>query len=65
MSSDTELSDTIRWFNASNAILIDANRWDYQIYGGLEPNEANQTAAKYVLENSWGVTDKDSADETL
>lgn len=65
MSSDTELSDTIRWFNASNAILIDANRWDYQIYGGLESNEANQAAAKYVLENSWGVTDKDSADETL
>lgn len=65
MSTDTKLPDTIRWFNASNAILIDANRWDYQIYGGLEPNEANQTAAKYVLDNSWGVTDKDSADETL
>lgn len=65
MSSDTKLPDTIQWFNASNAILIDANRWDYQIYGGLEPNETNQTAAKYVLNNSWGVTDKDSADETL
>ncbi|MDE5933257.1 MAG: DUF1266 domain-containing protein [Lachnospiraceae bacterium] len=65
MSSDTELPDTIRWFNASNAILIDANRWDYQIYGGLEPNEASQTTAKYLLDNSWGVTDKDSADETL
>lgn len=64
-STGTELSDTIRWFNASNSILIDANRWDYQLYGGLEANDANRTAAQYVLDNSWGVTDKASADETL
>lgn len=64
-SSDTEVSDTVRWFNASNAILIDANKWDYQVYGGLEPSETNRMAAQYILDNSWGVTDTDSANEIL
>lgn len=64
-ASVADVSDTLRWFNASNSMLIYANGWDYQLYGGLEPNETSQEIAKQILDNSWGVTDKDSADETL
>ena len=60
-----DVTDTIRWFNASNAILIAVNEWDYQLYGGLAADEASQEVAKQILEQSWGVTDKDSADEIV
>lgn len=64
-ASGVEMSDTVRWFNASNAILIAINGWDYQVYGGLEPEIMNQEIARQLLDNSWGVTDKASADEIL
>lgn len=64
-SFDTDVTDTIRWFNASNAILIAVNEWDYQLYGGLAADEMSQEVAKQILEQSWGVTDKDSADEIV
>lgn len=60
-----EVTDTVRWFNASNSVLIDANQWDYRVYGGLEADEASMEVARQVLDNSWGVTDKETADETL
>ena len=60
-----DVTDTIRWFNASNAILIAVNEWDYQLYGGLAADEIGQEVAKQILEESWGVTDKDSADEIV
>lgn len=61
----TDVTDTIRWFNASNAILVDLNGWNYQLYGGLEANAMNQEVAKQILDDSWGVTDTDTAWETL
>lgn len=64
-ASVADVSDTLRWFNASNSMLIYVNGWDYQLYGGLEPNETSQEIAKQILDNSWGVTDKASADEIL
>lgn len=64
-ASAADVSDTLRWFNASNSMLIYVNGWDYQLYGGLEPNETSQEIAKQILDNSWGVTDKASADEIL
>ncbi len=64
-ASAADLSDTIRWFNASNSMLIYVNGWNYQHYGGLEADETSMEIAKQVLDNSWGVTDKTSADETL
>ena len=64
-TSVAEVPDTLRWFNASNSMLIYVNGWDYQLYGGLEPDETSQETAMQILDNSWGVTDKDSADETL
>ncbi len=60
-----ETSETVRWFNASNALLINLNQWDYQKYGGLKPNPVNQEIVKAVLDDSWDVTDKESAQETL
>lgn len=60
-----DVTDTIRWFNASNAILIAVNEWDYQLYGGLAANDVSQEFAKQILEDSWGVTDKESADEIV
>lgn len=64
-ASVSDVSDTLRWFNASNSMLIYVNGWDYQLYGGLEPNETSQEIAKQILDNSWGVTDKASADEII
>ena len=64
-ASAADVSDTLRWFNASNSMLIYVNGWDYRLYGGLEPNETSQEVAKQILDNSWGVTDKTSADEIL
>lgn len=59
------LSDTLRWINASYAILTEANGWDYNIYAGLTPNDANREMMKVMLEEWWGVTDRQSAEDTL
>ncbi len=60
-----ELPDTVRWFNASYAILTELNGWDYNIFGGLEPTAKNQEREKQLLDEWWGVTDRATADETL
>lgn len=64
-ASMADVSDTLRWFNASNSMLIYLNGLDYRLYGGLEPNETSQGIAKQILDNGWGVTDKESANEAL
>lgn len=63
--SSVEMSDTIRWFNATYAVLTDLNGWDYNLFGGLEPTESNQKLEQQLLVEWWGVTDRASADETL
>lgn len=60
-----ELPDTIRWFNASYAVLTEINGWDYNIYAGLRPTELNRKLEQASLEQWWDVTDRKSADETL
>lgn len=60
-----ELSDTVRWFNASYAILTELNGWDYTIFAGLRPTQLNQKLEQASLEQWWGVTDRATADETL
>lgn len=60
-----ELTDTIRWFNASYAILTETNNWDYNLFGGLQKTESNQKTVLRLLDEWWGVTDWDSADSTL
>ncbi|MEH2958983.1 DUF1266 domain-containing protein [Candidatus Merdisoma sp. JLR.KK006] len=60
-----ELTDTIRWFNASYAILTATNDWDYNLFGGLQNTETNQKTVRKLLDEKWGVTDWNSADSTL
>lgn len=57
--------DTVRWFNASYAILTELNGWDYTKFGGLENTKLNNERVKTLLEEWWDVTDRESADETL
>lgn len=58
-------SDTVKWFNASYAILTKANNCDYNQFGGMAATEQNQKMVRDMLEESWDVTDRASADETL
>lgn len=60
-----EITDTVRWFNASYAILTELNGCNYNIFGGMMPNAAVARMQQQMLESSWSVTDRASADETL
>jgi hypothetical protein len=60
-----EMTDTIRWFNASYAILTDLNNWDYNLFGGLPANDESAATEQELLSEWWDVTDRASADETL
>lgn len=64
-SKKTEVSDTVKWFNASYAILTELNDWDYTMFGGMKANEINKQLEIALLDEWWGVTDRASADETL
>ena len=61
----TELTDTIRWFNASYAILTEMNGEDYNRFAGLPANEATKQMEIAYLKEWWDVADRASADETL
>lgn len=58
-------TDTIRWFNASYAILTELNGLDYNIFAGTPVTDQMQAIQIRSLEEWWGVTDRESADETL
>lgn len=60
-----ELTDTIRWFNASYAVLTELNGWDYNLFGGAPANDTTKQIQITSLEEWWNVTDRTSADETL
>lgn len=64
-NSSIEITDTVKWFNASYAVLTALNGWDYNRFGGLPVNDGSALAAQQILSGSWGVTDKASADDTL
>ena len=64
-NSTAEVTDTIRWFNASYAVLTDLNGWDYNLFGGLPANDDSMAIEKELLNSWWGVTDRQSADENL
>ena len=61
----TEITNTIRWFNATYAILTRTNQCNVNYFGGFAANETNSADVKEMLESSWGVTDRASADETM
>lgn len=58
-------TDTVQWFNATYAILTYANGQDYNLFGGAEPSSIMEMQYQSLLDNSWEVTDRASADETL
>lgn len=58
-------TDTIRWFNASYAILTELNGLDYNIFAGTPVTDQMQAMQIRSLEEWWGVTDRESADDTL
>lgn len=64
-STAASKDDVLRWFNATCAILIQNNGWDYNIYGGLEENETNQAEVQKFLTDYWAITDRSTADKTL
>ncbi|MFW5650893.1 MAG: DUF1266 domain-containing protein [Acetivibrio ethanolgignens] len=59
------LTDTIRWFNASYAILTEVNGLDYNRFAGAPANATMKQLEIASLEKWWGVTDRISADKTL
>ena len=58
-------SDTVQWFNNTYAILTTANGQDVTLVGGMKPGLTAKASAMVSLEESWDVTDKASADETI
>lgn len=64
-NSEVELTDTIRWFNATCAVLTSANGWDYNLFGGLPANDDSKATEVQLLDEWWGVTDRASADENM
>lgn len=64
-STTVEITDTVRWFNASYAVLTEMNGWDYNRFAGLAANEETKELEQQSLSEWWGVTDRASADETL
>lgn len=63
--STVELTDTVRWFNAANAVLAEVNGWDYNRFVGIPVNETTRKMGVMSLEQWWSVTDRASADENL
>lgn len=58
-------ADTIRWINASYAVLTELNGQDYTTFGGMSASKTNALLVQASLEQWWGVTDRQSAEETL
>lgn len=58
-------SDTVQWFNNTYAVLTVLNQRDYRVYSGSSPGIRDKILAKALLENTWNVTDRESADEML
>ncbi|WOO38129.1 DUF1266 domain-containing protein [Anaerocolumna sp. AGMB13020] len=60
------LSDTLRWFNAAYAIITTRNGGDINLIGGYgTKNLLEVQMIKSGLKESWEVTDKTTADDTL
>lgn len=58
-------SDTVQWFNNTYAILTTANGQDVTLMGGMKPGVTAKASAIASLKESWDVTDKATADETI
>lgn len=59
------LSDTLRWFNATYALITRLNGGDLNLVAGYEPGEAIESMVQEMLERDWEVTDKATLDESI
>lgn len=59
------LSDTLKWFNASYAVITKLNGGDLNIITGFEPGAMIESTMQAMLERDWGVTDRASMDENI
>ena len=57
-NTTVELTDTVRWFNASYAVLTELNGQDYNRFAGLPANETTKALEQQSLDEWWGVTDR-------
>lgn len=65
-TEEQSISDTILWFNGIYGIITTRNGGDISLFGGYDMNEAGLSdMVKQGLKESWDVTDRKSADETL
>ena len=63
--SVVENTETIQWFNNTCAVLTAVNHWDYTMFGGLPVNDTSKKIVENLLSEWWGVTDHESAEETM
>ena len=64
-SKQEKPSDTVLWINATHAVLTESNGWDTSIFGGMEPSKSNQKLEIQMLDEWWGVTDRQSAIDNM
>lgn len=64
-AEEITLSDTLRWFNATYAVITTKNKANVNLVGGLEEGDAAKLQMQNGLKQSWGVTDHASAQENL
>ena len=63
--SDVEMTDALRWCSAAYAILTEVNGRDYTTFETVPITDQTQKLQQQALEEWWGVTDRQSADENL
>ena len=59
------LPDTLSWFNGTYAVITALNGGDLNRVAGFEPGEMIRQLEQGILERDWGVTDRESLDETI
>lgn len=62
---DKTTSDTVLWINGTYAVLTKLNSCDYTEFGGMKANSMNKEIMQNTLNEWWGITDRDSADEMI
>ena len=55
------VTDTVKWFNTTYALLTTANQADVNLIGGYEKNAINQKLVQELLDEWWDVTDRATA----
>lgn len=65
VSAPDALPDTLRWFNGTYAVITTLNGGDLNLVAGYEPGEMIEELEQQLLDRDWGVTDRESLDETI